>query len=675
MEILIALLAVAPLSVLSFKLLARSLGGLVSPQGLFALSASLALGLLALFTLLLGLLNLLNPIAAWSGVLLFLVSSLLISRPEWGHLGIVLVNSIRGFTRESHLNQGLLGLSFAFCLLLVAGAYFPQIADDSLYYHFALPKLFIQEGGLFFFPYNFTSVGPLNIEMLFTLGLLLKNEFVANSFNVLITLVFGLLIYALILEFLGRSHALFWTTVFYSLPLVMRKTTLGYIDLGMGLFGLSAVYLLLMTGTKKNFSKGAAVWTGIFLGLSTGTKLNAGATALALVTAFFVVNARGTVRKMLTFTLIAGLLTLITSSPWNIRAILHTGNPLYPAFQSSLFGGKVWDTEYDRKLSDLLNNGDVSAAPLGREVKNLVLAPFHIFYPNLVSDLFRKGQRLESRSPYQPPELTFLFVAFFPFTFLYSRKKQLGNPLSFSLLASALTLIPWYFLVPQEPRFLTPLFGFFVLWAALGLAVIFRKIQSRFLILVSKLACALWFATALGLYGLFFAPKLYALTNPEQYLIDYGPFYRSAQWANHFLGRDSKLALLSEIGPYYFDIPYVHGGPVFHEGQFDTQEDLYRFFEEQGVTHLFVYQDAPDRQREPVGKINAMIYTSGVLYFSDQAKFQSVRMNRIINELLRDSQKTRLVHEMEESILGRRTPRKVGRVLTVRFYALTTKPD
>src|SRR5262249_3745005 len=111
----------------------------------------------------------------------------------YGFLLLSLVGPHRAFLRDLRLRKVALASGEGKLLLAVflgAGGtvtFFesltPTTSQDALVYHLAVPARYVDNGGFVFVEGNFFAQFPQNIEMLFTLGLLLKGSALAQWYH------------------------------------------------------------------------------------------------------------------------------------------------------------------------------------------------------------------------------------------------------------------------------------------------------------------------------------------------------------------------------------------------------------------------------------------------------------------------------------------------------------
>lgn len=307
------------------------------PLTRLALQAALGLGLLGLGVLILGSIVGLQPIVWWIllGLLLILngrvvgmwMKNWLAARAIWqdsGQLGRILAVGV-----------GVLLLA----TLIVALA--PPLKFDTLVYHLAFPRAYLDAGRVIYLPESMLWGMPQLAEMLFTWAMLLAGAESAMALG----WCFGVLALAgtwgYIAPRFGARAA--WVAVAALLAGYSSATSLawGYVGWLMVLLGLA--FLVILADWRSTDDSRALVMTGIFAGLSLGAKYTAGVLVL-IGLGVIVWTARKAllqppsfprmIEKLLNILLFGGVASLV-SAPWWIKNALATGNPVYPFFFQS----------------------------------------------------------------------------------------------------------------------------------------------------------------------------------------------------------------------------------------------------------------------------------------------------------------------------------------------------
>ncbi len=247
----------------------------------------------------------------------------------------------------------------------------PATAQDALVYHLAVPAKYIERGGIVYIPESFFAQFPGNMEMLFTLALLVRGDSLAGAYHWLFAAA-SVAAVGVLGRRIGGSFrsALAAAAVFGTVPSAALIAGWAYVDLAVVFFCLASTLAFLrwwdrgeaspasLPGAEASFPR--ARWLGLaalFAGLAAGCKYTGGAQGLFLV---FAVFFEGGARKRLLFPVVrnaiaAATVTGAVASPWWIKNALWTGNPLFPFFYGVL-GGRQWDAGRADVLSRFLGN-------------------------------------------------------------------------------------------------------------------------------------------------------------------------------------------------------------------------------------------------------------------------------------------------------------------------------
>jgi hypothetical protein len=310
----------------------------------WALSTILGLGLLG--TLVLGLAAI-GGLYRWAGYLLLMalgLTALLLPSPQRSR-----GEEIRRLWRwlasgPQRLKSGsfswLCLYSGVICVFSLGSALLPPTAWDALAYHLQGPQLYVEAHRLLAVPENFYLNWPAQVEMLFTWGLLLQGDVLAQLFHWAFWLLTAALLYALTRRTVDERGAQWATALWASVPLASSLAGWPYVDLGLTAFVLAAVYSFVQWTESERVN-----WltlSAMFAGLAIATKYTA-AVWLAALFLLFIYHARHRHRRSVGWIAthgamylgIAGLFVL----PWLLKTWIVTGNPIYPV----LFGGVQWN--------------------------------------------------------------------------------------------------------------------------------------------------------------------------------------------------------------------------------------------------------------------------------------------------------------------------------------------
>lgn len=224
-------------------------------------------------------------------------------------------------------------------LLLLASV--PPVSRDALTHHLAIPKLYIEHGGMYEIPHIEFSYYPMNLDLLYAVPLYFGNDIVPKFLHFAFALLTAGSIFTFIRPRLGTNYALGGVIAFLSLPVIVKLSITVYVDLGLVFFSTAAL-LRLIRWQATGFAMRHLVVAAVFCGLALGTKYNALVTLLLLSLFAPFMYARGLAsspggnwRAIGCGLLFAGV-ALLVFSPWMLRNYVWTHNPLYPLFENSL---------------------------------------------------------------------------------------------------------------------------------------------------------------------------------------------------------------------------------------------------------------------------------------------------------------------------------------------------
>jgi len=321
------------------------LPGRCDPAEAFALDLGLGCLLVMLAMFALGVLGLFAPWAAWT------------------LLGVLLLGPHRAFALSVTERIRILGEdkgSWTWACLLAAAAGMtllvglaPVTSQDALVYHLAVPAKHIEAGRLVWIDGNFFSAFPQNVEMLFTWGLLLRDDSLAQWFHWLLGAGAGLAVSGLARRIRSGAPRLLAAALFGTIPTVMLIAGWAYVDLGVVLFATLSTSLFLCW-LEEPAMRWATV-SAAFAGAAAGCKYTGGFQGILVAAGVLLVlllRREPLRRALLQSALAAGVVGLV-ACPWWIRNSIEAGNPLYP-FAFGIFGGRSWDAERAQVLSQFL---------------------------------------------------------------------------------------------------------------------------------------------------------------------------------------------------------------------------------------------------------------------------------------------------------------------------------
>lgn len=452
------------------------------------------------------------------------------------------------------------------CICLLA--WVPPVSRDALIHHLAIPKLYLQQGGIVEIPGLNFSYYPMNLDLLYLIPLSAGNDILPKYIHWLFGLLTAGMIYRYLDSRLGRAYGLFGSLFFLSIPIIVKLSITAYVDLGL-IFFTTASLLLLFRWAEKSYQLRHLVLAGFCCGLAVGTKYN-GLISLLLLSAFTpllyfrTTSSKPDNIKGVGYSAVFILVALAVAAPWFIRNYMWTGNPVYPLF-NTLFnpenlqsGGRV-DIFTLRRLA--FNEGPLQ----------MLLLPVRVFF---------EGQ--DNIPQYFDGKLNpFLFflpmLAFFRGKSSPSSKAENGFMLTFCVLFFLFA----FFQSDMRIRYISPMVPFLVILSVLGLHTLYSLVQS-FSRPGSKLTGKLLFTLLLmgtllynGMYIIeqfrYVQPLDYisGRINRDDYITRHRPEYPVIQVANKQTGKQGlTLCLFLGNRGYYMDFKHTFDVPTNKNSRF-----------------------------------------------------------------------------------------------------------
>lgn len=593
------LLADRTFSVLQFTLLVITCGmmgvrllrffKISETQSLFPYGFGLGLSLLSFYVSGLGFLGVLN---IWA-VGLFFIAALVVGFKEWAVFAVRVREWLKEFLcpREMDLGEQILkGLLTVSCLLLLVGAFTPIVDYDALEYHVALPDLYVHSGNIFSLPHHVFSHFPMNVEMLYGVGLIFGHMEFVKYFNFLLTLLTGVLVFQYASQHWGRKSGLLACVLLLCSIHIGDMTWTAKCDVGLMFFSTAALLLFLEGDFRGRFL------AGIFAGMALGSKYTAFLYVWGSLGLLFLLGLMSSKKKGLE--LKSAFLFLVTSflvaSPWWIRNFIQTGDPIFPfglpLFKSSLQPLAFYERQnhYYHSLSLFFKNGFWNS-------------PFDM---------------IEKRSCFRP--MTYVAL---PWILMGLKDKRVRVLSLYGLLGYFLG----FFKTTGDPKFLLPIFP------ALAIAASASLLNVTSLALLKKMTVAVLGIFSLwnvGSMGLFLensdAPQfLFGLIPLNEYLYKRLPQYPAIDFLNQTMKPGERVLFIGEARTFYLERDAIVSTPFddpavisFLDGAKDSDEVLKRF-QKQNVVYVLINPQEIRRLDRSFPGWRAKVDGSGLKHFLD----------------------------------------------------------
>jgi hypothetical protein len=420
--------------------------------------AGIGITVLVYVTLLLGALHLLWT---WSFLAILLGALLIVPLeiPELVEQGIEEWKTHR--PRLQPVDYVLLGLLTGALIPPFLSALVPPYSWDAQVYHLTIPKLYLEHHGICYVPFNVYSNMPLNIDMLFLLGMGVGDDIVAKLLHYALGLLVCVALYGFSRHYFVERVGILASVLFVTHPMVNYEFGVAFVDVGMAFF-----FILMVWSFIELLRSGQVQWAvimGLFGGTLMGSKYT-GALGVFSVLIVFLASlgvagmrsgrqgeagliGHATVQRKWLLVAIFLCVSVALALPWLVKNLIYTGNPVYPMLYG-LLDGRDWTPTMAQQLIDWQHN-----IGQGRTVTDCLLLPWRVFF--------------ESGPGYQhfAGKLSPLSLATLPLVIFLLGRNQLMRIL---LAIFVLFFILWALGV-QQVRFLIPALPLLGIVAAAGI--------------------------------------------------------------------------------------------------------------------------------------------------------------------------------------------------------------
>jgi hypothetical protein len=515
----------------------------------FCFSFSTGSGTFTLLMIVLAYLKLFSEILIIS---LFLIIFILIYK-EAKYFIIKGYNEISKFLSGKKTHDERVFISFTFIAIAVTllAALTPPFFYDALSYHLAVPQKYLANHGFCFLPLNYFSNFPANLGMLFALGISLSGGLLAKLFSWIYAPLTALAVYSFSKSFFGKKIGILSAAILISIPGVMILSTLTSIDLAVTFYSFMSLYSMLYW--FKSSQKRWFIFSAIFCGIAIGTKYTAILVSFFTLEMILFIHLYFIKKKSflngIKHCICFGFIVLLYFSPWLIKNIIYTNNPLYPFSYSIFKSNSIEMNDYSQVM---------------RRIGNPIHQWFHSFKNNESS--LPEGIKLVLSSPWKitmtmngaAGKTGIIFLLGLPFL-LFLKKIPLF--IRYLLFFSAAVFLLWIFFLPWMLRFAFPMFP------ALSIILAYTFVE-----LLESYSLKKWIIAGISIiltYNLFLFfsetisilrpfSYLFANQSKEEFLVSHGVnCYPVIDWANHVIPEDSRILFVGELRGYYCRRDYL----------------------------------------------------------------------------------------------------------------------
>lgn len=558
-----------------------------------AFSFGLGMGALAVGVMLLGLAHLL-----YEGALYLLLLG-------YGIAGSKELSGLRGRLKGRMHWGGLRCEPFYLCLALAAAlvlllnlarALTPAHgAVDPLAYHLALPKIFLKKHYLSFEPTITGALYPSNISMLFTLGIGLRGEILAQLLHFSMGVACLFFILSFCRRYFDKKVGLWAAAIFGSMPVVIFFMPLGYVDVGVCFFqflGFWALFNWLATRDDR-----ALLLAGLLTGLALGAKhpaLPMWFVGMGIVTAAGL-RRRAPWAELARHWGLFGGVALCLLMPWYLRSFLAAGNPVWP-LANDYFHGLPYRGSFNVGAAPAGATGLSGWFPSAERFKDLVYGcAVALWEWSWNTANWQKAVDWQRAIGGQ-------LIAFLPGLLLYVRRRQIALLAAFCLLYYLIVVI----YVDGNPRYSLFLFAYLSIAAGYAAEQLTRGALHRLKPLLQGVFCLTLFFNVLVSYALAQTAIgfLTSGNSREQFLLEQEGNARVFSYVNQHLPESAVVLLQGDVKGYYCDRDYLWDHPyqmVINYRQYDTAENLLKRMRELGISHVVRMIYIPPIRTQGVG--------------------------------------------------------------------------
>lgn len=491
---------------------------------------------------------------------------------------------------------------YALVVLLLSSV--PVFSRDAIIHHLAIPKLYLEHGGMVELPQYFFSYYPQLLELIYILPVWAGLDFTAKYIHFLFGILTAWLIFWYIRRTIGVVWGLMGALLFVTIPLILKLSVTVYVDLGLVFFSTGALLasVLWLEDRRRKW----LIIAAISCGLALSVKYNGLLTFLILLLCLPLFYLRSLPpeergRQQMAAMKHAALfafIALLVFSPWMIRNLVWTGNPLYPLFKST-FSVASKDAGKSESSEEVKPRRSLSHFWYRRHLYQestleTIGIPIRIFFQGEDDNPALFDGRLD------------FALLLFPFLLLLGRRPremQIVNRLM--LVFSCLYILLVYLTTDMRVRYVGPAIPPLVILAVFGLHALWSKLSGLARPRWETPVVAVLFIAALT-PNLFYLVDLWKRIDPFAYLSgrvsrveflsEKVPSFAPTHYINLHLPEESRvLAVYLRQRPYYFE----------REVGFDYQpflavlatEDtaaIQRYLANEQITHLLIRIDLFD---------------------------------------------------------------------------------
>ena len=527
-------------------------------------SSAIGLGILSYATLILGLIGLLYK----SVFLILIILALIFSIKEIKFLIEEIKNLIYKVKKlKTGINLIFIIIFLLFAMLNMIASLSPPYLWDEVTYNIALPKIYALHHKIIPLDYEFRSNYPFNLNMLFTVGMVVANAELSKLFMFAYGTLLAIAIFSFARRYFSLRCSLLATLAYYTMPMISNHISSTYTDIAVAFYVFMAYYAFYLW-IEKNENNWLLLST-VMSGLSIASKHTAvyfvPILFLGIIYKQFFID-KGNFISFFKKSLLYFLIAFLLATPWYIKSYAYTGNPIYPFLDSFFNSSNAYSLNIGLNFLD-------SVGP--RSLTNFLLKFWDLtMHSSKYGMLFGFGS---------------VFLAFVPLIFLTIKSNKVTNYL---LIYSFIAMVIWFF-GPQVIRYVM-IYPMLAIVSGVVIDYLLKIKNINYFVIMILLTTlvfnlALWYgANSIKLpyvFGRESEQSFYTKLKDEN-------GYNVFKYANDNLPKNSRLLLFREYRGYLSNLDYIVGDPVLQKvvdySKFANTEDMYNELKRLGITHVFI---------------------------------------------------------------------------------------
>lgn len=502
----------------------------------------------------------------------------------------------------------------------------PPTDGDSLAYHFALPKLFLNLGKLAYVPRANDGAIPLLQQMTFLMALKLGSEQALTLWAMLSSWGACLVLFAILQRHVSPTFALATALIFLTTPAVVYSGGSGQVEVRNAMFVVVAAVAVadgLRTGQWRY-----AVLAGIAAGFYAGSKYP------GLLFAFTCGVGLMFQRRWLSHGLGFTLAMIVAGGQWYAWNWWNSGDPVFPLLYSwvEYVAGFPWNDA---------QNAFYHSAYTGSE-KILVVNPFTALIYPFMATIMPYPYFEASTVGFGPIVLSLLPIAMLGAW--WHREKILRSPILIYAGICLLGYLLWFFLGPsQRVRFYLPIYPLLLIIVTVGVARALEVTPSvRYPISIAFACTLLLQGAGHFLFSVNFMKRIALSETRDTFLTRTVGRFPAIRYVNRTLSKDDVILLPFRELVYLADVPVFYSHPIV-EARIETRPNSnnYQIFWKQlnarNVTHIL---DTPGNRS---GQSNSSLprFIVDLLARSCVEEIKRIKVSPVTSRSLPSAQKAR----------------------------------